>query len=379
MQQRHQDGPEPVATKRALLHVTRVLEEVVALEAGRHGGTVSTLALFEDAAYFAHERARYGRLARLGPVIAGFVGPPPDEVPAGVALLPLAPDEPLADEWTVIVLSAHGQGALIAHDLHTAIEATTLERGRLFSYTVTTDVPRVAEAATRLLDAAHGRIDPCVEAAVRDAVAALPHAGGCPGAHVLGRATEAALDRVLRLSADLQEAERRAEADPLTGAANRRAMTRFLSQAGARSPQLGVLAFDLDDFKAANDRYGHAAGDVILRRFADLVREHSRATDLLVRLGGDEFVLLCPGLDADQARQRAARIVAGVAALRFAPPAAAARVRCSAGSACFPAHAVDLDVVDAALYAAKQAGGGVVRDAGEAGGSAAVAPAHQPA
>ena len=379
MHRRHREGPEPVATKRALLHVTRVLEEVVALEAGRQGGPVTTLALFEDATYFARERSRYGRLARLGPVIAGFAGALPDAVPAGVTLLELSPDEPLADEWTVVVLSAHGQGALVARDLHTAIEAATLERGRLFAYTVTTDVERVAEVATRLADAAHGRIDPPIEAAVRVAIAALPRDGDWPGAHVLGRAAEAALDRVLRLSADLQDAERRAEADPLTGAANRRALTRFLAQAGARSPQLGVLAFDLDDFKAANDRYGHAAGDVILRRFADLVREHSRATDLLVRLGGDEFVLLCPALDAEQVRRRAAAIVGQVAGLRFAPPAEQARVRCSAGVACFPAQSVELSAVDAALYAAKRAGGGVVREAAPPPGSAAAASGHQSA
>jgi diguanylate cyclase (GGDEF)-like protein len=136
-------------------------------------------------------------------------------------------------------------------------------------------------------------------------------------------------------------------------------LDRFLTKVGTRSPAIGVIAFDLDDFKGVNDDHGHAAGDLVLRGFADAVRTHTRPTDLFVRLGGDEFLLLCPGLDGDGPRQRAQRIVDTVTALRFPAPAEQVRTRCSAGAGVFPAHTVDLDAVDDALYRAKRDGAAV--------------------
>lgn len=358
MRRRLSDHDKPAATKRALLHVSRVLEEVVAHQAAQHGGTVTTIALFEHETYFAHETTRYEKLARFGPVVVGFVGIP-TQVPAGITVLPLHPEEPLADEWTVLVLSEHGHAALVATDLGAALEARTLEQGRLFSYEVSTDAGVVAAAAERVVDLAGDRFDAEVEAQLREAIHTLTRTATCPAASVLGQASTAALDRVLHLSARLEDVEREADTDPLTGAANRRAMQRFLARTGARSPHIGVVAFDLDGFKGVNDRYGHAAGDLVLRGFADTVRQHCRPTDVLVRLGGDEFVLLAPGLDLASARTRAQRIVATFAGQRFAAPADEVHARCSAGVGSFPAGAVDLDAVDAALYRAKRAPGSV--------------------
>lgn len=95
-----------------------------------------------------------------------------------------------------------------------------------------------------------------------------------------------AQDLVLRLA----EA---AGTDPLTGTLNRRALRELVECGGLaeRRPRFLVLA-DLDDFKAVNDRLGHAAGDRVLVAFADLARVHLGAADHLVRLGGDEFLIL---------------------------------------------------------------------------------------
>ncbi len=95
---------------------------------------------------------------------------------------------------------------------------------------------------------------------------------------------------------------RLATRDPLTGAANRRAMEEELQVAveahrrGAGA--FGLMLLDLDHFKRINDRYGHEAGDQVLVGLAELVRESTRKVDRLFRFGGEEFVLLLPGADA---------------------------------------------------------------------------------
>jgi diguanylate cyclase (GGDEF)-like protein len=78
--------------------------------------------------------------------------------------------------------------------------------------------------------------------------------------------------------------------DPLTGLANRRALGPLLEVAGRYGATL--LFFDLDGFKAINDRLGHDAGDACLKRFADALRDHFPEADGLVRYAGDEFVLV---------------------------------------------------------------------------------------
>ncbi len=59
--------------------------------------------------------------------------------------------------------------------------------------------------------------------------------------------------------------------------------------------QFTIAYFDLDNFKAVNDQFGHAAGDELLKAVVDIIRAHVRATDVIARLGGDEFALLLPG------------------------------------------------------------------------------------
>jgi diguanylate cyclase (GGDEF)-like protein len=86
--------------------------------------------------------------------------------------------------------------------------------------------------------------------------------------------------------------------DPLTGLANRRQMDvafeRVIS-AAARGEPLSVVMIDLDHFKQVNDTLGHQAGDRLLKKVADAMREVARGSDLVVRYGGDEFMLILPG------------------------------------------------------------------------------------
>jgi diguanylate cyclase (GGDEF)-like protein len=105
----------------------------------------------------------------------------------------------------------------------------------------------------------------------------------------------------------LTEAERQSMTDGLTGLYNRRSLDRLLMREAALSERhghaLAVVMVDLDGFKKINDLHGHAAGDHVLRAFADCVRITLRKTDLAFRYGGDEFVVGLPQTTLAQAQQ----------------------------------------------------------------------------
>ena len=113
--------------------------------------------------------------------------------------------------------------------------------------------------------------------------------------------------------------ERLAAHDALTGLANRATLLRLLAERlapGSGSGRLLLLFLDLDDFKAVNDRHGHAAGDEVLAEVAQRLRGSVRPDDLVARLGGDEFVIVCDtGPDgAEHAPALLARLRDGLAA-----------------------------------------------------------------
>jgi diguanylate cyclase (GGDEF)-like protein len=105
------------------------------------------------------------------------------------------------------------------------------------------------------------------------------------------------------------ELSERALRDSLTGLYNRRYLEEALGQALARSARegapLSVVMFDVDDFKAVNDRHGHAAGDAVLHELARHLRERTRAQDIAARIGGDEFVVVMPNASSQDAIETA--------------------------------------------------------------------------
>jgi len=84
--------------------------------------------------------------------------------------------------------------------------------------------------------------------------------------------------------------------DPLTGLFNRRFLLEnekhLIAGAKRSGKQMAVLAIDLDEFKAVNDRYGHAAGDTVLMTSAERMKQLLRESDVIARFGGDEFVIV---------------------------------------------------------------------------------------
>ncbi len=105
----------------------------------------------------------------------------------------------------------------------------------------------------------------------------------------------------------LAEAEKQSMTDGLTGLYNRRSLDSLLEREVALAARhglpLSVVMIDMDEFKQINDAHGHAAGDHMLRAFADCVRITLRKTDLAFRYGGDEFLIALPQTQVAQAQQ----------------------------------------------------------------------------
>ncbi len=168
--------------------------------------------------------------------------------------------------------------------------------------------------------------------------------------------------------------ERQAITDGLTGLANHRHFFNRLKAETTRARRYGsaltVLMLDLDDFKSVNDRFGHPAGDKVLRAVADVMRRQLREdVDLAARYGGEEFAVIlphtggaCEGEDLAGALATAERMRQAIAGARprVRDSAGPAHVTVSIGMATLPAEAVAADELvsraDKALYAAKRAG-----------------------
>jgi diguanylate cyclase (GGDEF)-like protein len=119
-----------------------------------------------------------------------------------------------------------------------------------------------------------------------------------------------------RLAAEREAMRRWALTDPLTGAANRRGFGERIEYEVARHARqhrrFAVVMIDLDGFKLVNDRFGHHAGDELLRDVAASLREAVRDQDTVARLGGDEFCVLAPETDRAGGAQLSDRITAAI-------------------------------------------------------------------
>lgn len=177
---------------------------------------------------------------------------------------------------------------------------------------------------------------------------------------------------VLLLASDLSHQLRRlAASDPLTGILNRRgfevAAERFVANARRHRLPITVAIADLDHFKSVNDRFGHAAGDTALRRFAALVGGAVRSGDIFARIGGEEFGLVLVGTSAEAAAEVLDRLRVTIAQMPIegVPPGT---LTASFGVAELTEGDEGLRPIlaraDRALYRAKQEGRNLVKIAG---------------
>ncbi len=150
--------------------------------------------------------------------------------------------------------------------------------------------------------------------------------------------------------------------DFLTGLFNRRRFEQELAKEVGRATRYGltgaVLLIDLDHFKEVNDRFGHKAGDDLLKTVAVALRHRVRQTDILARVGGDEFAVILPQTDADHAQRVADGIVKALRRQTAVLGNQVIHLTASVGVALFDSHneAEVLACVDVATYQAKEAG-----------------------
>jgi diguanylate cyclase (GGDEF)-like protein len=153
----------------------------------------------------------------------------------------------------------------------------------------------VAQAADQVefLGVSEAELTPAVRAAIATLVIELNDLRG----------------EIQRLKARLSDAETAADEDPLTSAKNRRAFIREVKRIAAFAQRYDAPAslvyFDLDDLKAVNDRFGHAAGDAVLQAVAERLARNIRESDVVGRMGGDEFAVLLVQADLPTARAKA--------------------------------------------------------------------------
>jgi diguanylate cyclase (GGDEF)-like protein len=192
----------------------------------------------------------------------------------------------------------------------------------------------------------------------------------------------------------LREAERQAAVlrrhaleDPLTGLGNRRSAERRLGRLHRGEAPLSLAVIDIDRFKQVNDEASHTSGDAVLRRVADLLREHSRTGDEVYRWAGDEFLVVLPTATEAQALVVMERLRTAVATADWSDLPLPGPVTVSIGVATAPAVEEEttdpvgwrtlFDTADLHLFSAKRGGrnrvrapGGVLPTAGDPQGAA---------
>jgi diguanylate cyclase (GGDEF)-like protein len=159
--------------------------------------------------------------------------------------------------------------------------------------------------------------------------------------------------------------ERMAHTDPLTGLANRRALEEWANRQLRGATRHGfpfwVVLADLDRFKEINDTYGHDAGDMVLRKFAEILSKNTRASDICGRLGGDEFLIVITHVEKQNIQAAVDRFCKELAVQECVVAGRTVRSTASFGVAGFagtptPDFATLLKEADKALYTAKLAG-----------------------
>ncbi len=165
-----------------------------------------------------------------------------------------------------------------------------------------------------------------------------------------------------------EEAKRLSLTDPLTELPNRRAFEIVLETEIKRAERyrrpFALLMMDLDNFKYYNDKFGHSAGDHILQKFSNLMKETIRDVDFLGRYGGDEFIAILPETDANFALVVGERIRKKIEGENLDPP-----VTISIGISVFPKDSREtqklVDLADHACYESKEMGGNKINFATE--------------
>ncbi len=249
-------------------------------------------------------------------------------------------------------------------------------QGRLLDQIVYFMDPQTSKAAQDLIgqSAVHGKVfrraNPCILHRpdgsfifVSDVVSPVLNSSGIViGTVIVLRDASGDVDRT-------HDLKHRASHDPMTDLANRFEFQRRLSKTFTRAIHLeqpaAVIAIDLDKFKAVNDCAGHAAGDAVLRRVAQVLRTVVRQSDVVARLGGDEFAVILPNCADAGSLVAAQKIQVALNPLRVEWQGHTHTVGASLGLATLRAGCQDdadwFEAADQACYQAKREGPGQLR------------------
>jgi diguanylate cyclase (GGDEF)-like protein len=138
-------------------------------------------------------------------------------------------------------------------------------------------------------------------------------------------------------------------------------LEREMNRAKRKQQPIGIIMLDVDHFKQFNDKFGHDAGDAVLKAVAQFLQKHTRQSDIACRYGGEEFTLILPEASLDVLKQRAEQLRQGIKELSiYHGQNLLGKITISLGIACFPDQGITgeqvMKAADTALYRAKAQG-----------------------
>jgi diguanylate cyclase (GGDEF)-like protein len=314
---------EPM-TKRSLIAVSHAIEQAVAVRAASPDEPVVLIAMFQRPLYFDRERAAYRELSKAATLtVVGVVDQRPD-VPPGVEGVSLDPAEPLAAEWSVVLLTPRAGAALVAVDREELLPAeSSVEQGRLFdgwwSFRRTDAEEQVHRLASvlgeRLSRRARTVIDDVLEEAGARRSSGVEDRAGAATRLIVHR-LEQANRRIRRMEGSLRDLAPHPHKDPLTGLETRQWLAGWAGAAAGSASgtlPLALLLLDLPGLTDVVHWSGNDVGNDLVRRVAEVVRRPLREVDHAVRLEQGRFLVILPGLSEEQARAMATRMRQDVA------------------------------------------------------------------
>lgn len=294
-----------LVTKRTLVGVSHALERAALAPA--EDGPMLVIALFQRLPYFERERRAYERIAeRAAVTVVGLVADRPPEPPAGTQVVPLGTDDPLAREWSLVVLTPRFGAVLVAHDRE-QVSATedTLEAGRLFDGWWSLRRDDALHEALRLRAAVADRLAPAALDTIAEVVARVRDVPSAAG--------ESRADAVAGLLID--QAER--VSSRRTGVAQRPLVTgeeevrRWSGVAGVTASgtlPLALLAVHVPQSPQLPQHTGRRTGALRNEGLIGVLTAALTDTGRLSRLGDDDFLLMLPAVPLADAVKLAHRI-----------------------------------------------------------------------
>ncbi|MFG1633971.1 DICT sensory domain-containing protein [Pseudonocardia alni] len=305
--------PEP-ASKRLLVHLSHSIERAV-MSGPREDPTV-VVALFQQLRFFDREREVYARMAQAGMhVVVAFADGGVHDVPDGVHLVVLDPDEPLASEWSVVALGRGAGAFLVATDQYARDPRERGEAGRVFLGRWGYARAQAGTELARLRFALGDRLPTSVRRTVDELLGSSMPTGGDPAASA-GTTGEAwattslnhMIDRLLsaragtrELRSQLADAQRAAAAraaaavDPASGLPTAEALDRFAGPAGPETLPVGVALFDLPGLDGSVVHDDDRAAWFAAHQVAAAMTQPLGPVDAALRLSEREFALVVPG------------------------------------------------------------------------------------